>query len=72
MTMAKAACPECGRMIDLGSGVKKGDWISCPYCQAADIEVIGLNPPLLDWAYEEPTVAACPPPWRRSWRRWWG
>lgn len=65
----KAACPECEQKIVLNPGVNKGDWINCPHCQAADIEVIGLEPPLLDWAYEEPIVGS--PFWKRFRDREW-
>lgn len=71
MPVARAACPECGREIDLEQHVKKGDWITCPYCKVVDIEVISLDPPLLDWAYEGPELAGFPWPWRGGpgWRR---
>ena len=62
-----AVCPECGRAITLVQSVQKGDWVSCPHCKAGDIEVISLDPPLLDWAYDGPEVAGCPRPWRRMW-----
>jgi lysine biosynthesis protein LysW len=67
MAIARAACPECGRKINLKPDVKKGDWVACPHCKAADIEVISLDPPLLNWAYEEPEIAGYPQPWRRWW-----
>ncbi len=54
MSVAKATCPNCGHKIHLDRHVKRGDWIDCSHCKAADIEVISLDPPMLDWAYEEP------------------
>jgi len=50
---AMAACPDCGRKIEmrLQSGV--GDEVICPYCDA-ELEVVSLDPPELDWAYLEP------------------
>jgi lysine biosynthesis protein LysW len=56
MTEVKAKCPECGKKIVLDRHVKRGDWINCPHCQAGDLEVVSLNPPLLDWAYEGPEL----------------
>ena len=69
MAGAKAICPNCGHKINLEQKVKEGTWIACPHCRAADIEVVSLDPPLLDWAYEGPEIAG----WTRFWQphpRW--
>jgi len=57
MTVARAVCPGCRRKVELESQIEQGEWVTCPHCQA-DLEVIGLNPPLLDWAYDGPEIAA--------------
>ncbi|MBC7251603.1 MAG: lysine biosynthesis protein LysW [Anaerolineae bacterium] len=51
--MAVAFCPDCGHRIKLGAGTREGQLIMCPNCDA-ELEVISLNPPELDWAYVEP------------------
>jgi lysine biosynthesis protein LysW len=73
MSVPKVACPECGRGIDLAPPITKGDWLACPYCHAADIEVISLDPPMLNWAYEGPEIAGYPRRWRGGTNRrgWW-
>jgi hypothetical protein len=63
----KAARPECERAITLVQSVQKGDWVTRPHCEAGDMEVLGLDPPLLDWAYDGPEIAGCPRPWRHMW-----
>jgi alpha-aminoadipate carrier protein LysW len=50
--MAMAFCPDCGQGIDLARA-REGQLLMCPNCDA-ELEVISLNPPELDWAYEEP------------------
>jgi lysine biosynthesis protein LysW len=72
VTGTKAICPNCGHEINLEQNVKERDWIACPHCQAADIEVVSLDPPLLDWAYEGPEIAGYPRYWASGteWRRW--
>jgi len=49
MVMASAFCPDCGGKIVLGPKPKKGQWVSCPYCNA-DLEIVSLNPIELAWA----------------------
>ena len=49
--MLAAQCPGCGRLIDLGR--PKRVWIFlCPQC-SAPLEVIQLDPPVLNWVYPE-------------------
>jgi alpha-aminoadipate carrier protein LysW len=51
--MTIAFCPDCGHGIKLDSRTKEGQQVMCPNCDA-DLEVISLDPPELDWAYFEP------------------
>ena len=48
--MPKALCPSCWRRVNLGPRTEPGQMLSCPHC-AADLEVIKVNPPVLDWAF---------------------
>jgi lysine biosynthesis protein LysW len=51
--MATAFCPDCGQKIDIGPKPKRGQWVSCPHCNA-DLEIINVTPMELDWAqYDE-------------------
>lgn len=51
--MATALCPDCGQKIVIGPKPKKGQWVSCPHCNA-DLEIISISPLELDWAmYDE-------------------
>jgi lysine biosynthesis protein LysW len=75
VAMARAVCPVCRRKIELEPQVEKGEWVSCPHCWA-DLEVVSLNPPLLDWTYDEGAPVAGFPKVRipsarrdRSWLR---
>jgi len=47
-----AICPECGADITLADGTLEGEIIQCPDC-GAELEVINLDPPMLDLAPEE-------------------
>jgi len=69
MAVAKALCPGCRRKIELEPQVERGEWVSCPYCWA-DLEVISLNPPVLDWAYDEEAEVAGFPRMRAPGGRW--
>jgi lysine biosynthesis protein LysW len=54
--MATALCPDCGQKIVIGPKPKKGQWVSCPHCNA-DLELISISPLELDWAqYDEEDV----------------
>lgn len=46
-------CIHCGGEIALTSAAQAGLRVTCPACQA-QLELINLNPPELDWAYDEP------------------
>lgn len=46
--MATALCPDCGQKIVIGPKPKKGQWVSCPHCNA-DLEIINIRPIELDW-----------------------
>jgi lysine biosynthesis protein LysW len=73
MAVAKVVCPGCRRKIELEPHVERGEWVSCPHCWA-DLEVISLNPPVLDWAYDEGAEVAGFPDMRAPgarWDRWW-
>ena len=51
--MATALCPDCGQKIVIGPKPKKGQWVSCPHCNA-DLEIVSISPLELDWAaYDE-------------------
>ncbi|MCI0399497.1 MAG: hypothetical protein L0332_32200 [Chloroflexi bacterium] len=47
--MTSALCPDCGRKIVVGPKPKKGQWVSCPHCNA-DLEIVSLSPLEFDWA----------------------
>jgi lysine biosynthesis protein LysW len=49
ISMATALCPDCDQKIVIGPKPKKGQWVSCPHCNA-DLEIISLSPLELDWA----------------------
>lgn len=46
--MAFAYCPDCSARIYLGRKPWLGQPTTCDYCDS-DLEVVQLNPPLLDW-----------------------
>jgi lysine biosynthesis protein LysW len=58
--MAFAYCPDCGGRIYLSRKPWQGQPTTCDYCDA-DLEVVGLNPPQVDWAEnvtdDEPEMA---------------
>jgi alpha-aminoadipate carrier protein LysW len=47
-----ATCPECAAEISLARGTLAGEIVQCPDC-GAELEVISLDPPVLDLAPEE-------------------
>jgi len=51
-SMNAAQCPECEAAISLPQGTVEGEILSCPDC-GAELEVVGLNPPVLSLAPEE-------------------
>lgn len=46
--MATALCPDCGQKIVIGPKPKRGQWVSCPHCNA-DLEIASVSPLELDW-----------------------
>jgi lysine biosynthesis protein LysW len=50
--VAKGYCPECDVSINLGKSPRKGQRITCFKC-GSELEVVGLSPIELDWAYGE-------------------
>ncbi|MBM3302563.1 MAG: hypothetical protein FJY85_21760 [Deltaproteobacteria bacterium] len=50
--MAIATCPGCDEDIEIGSRVRLGQTIICNRC-GARLEIIAVNPPELDWAFDE-------------------
>ncbi len=50
--MAFAYCPDCAARIYLGRRPWQGQPALCDYCDA-DLEVVALNPPTLDWVDAE-------------------
>lgn len=48
----KAACPECGADVELGSKVEKGEIVQCSDC-GSDLEVMSVSPVELALAPEE-------------------
>jgi|YNPNPStandDraft_1061719.scaffolds.fasta_scaffold02692_2 alpha-aminoadipate carrier protein LysW len=49
--MPYAVCPECDEDILIPGKVRLGQRLSCERC-GAQLEVVGLDPIELDWAYE--------------------
>jgi DNA-directed RNA polymerase subunit RPC12/RpoP len=49
---AMAPCPDCGRMVNVGSQPREGLQFTCPNC-GARLEIINLEPLELDWAFSD-------------------
>ena len=49
---AAASCPDCGRTINLAPQSKRGQSVICRHC-GADLELVSLEPPELDWVISE-------------------
>ncbi|MFO7661065.1 MAG: hypothetical protein R6X18_00585 [Chloroflexota bacterium] len=47
-----ARCPECDSRLNFDRPPDLGQLLVCPECETS-IEVIGVNPVRLDWAYDE-------------------
>jgi len=47
-----AICPECEADISIPDGTVEGEIIQCPDC-GVELEVLSLDPPMLDLAPEE-------------------
>ncbi len=52
-TEVTAECPNCEELVRLGSKPRIGQRVVCPYC-GEPLRVINLDPPELDWDFEEP------------------
>ena len=50
--MTTANCPECDGEVTLSDDAVVGEIVTCPDC-GADLEVMGLKPPVLKLAPEE-------------------
>jgi lysine biosynthesis protein LysW len=50
--MAKGYCPECDVTINLGKSPRKRQRVTCFKC-GSQLEVVGLSPIRLDWAYDD-------------------
>jgi DNA-directed RNA polymerase subunit RPC12/RpoP len=64
MASVKVICAGCKRAIQLGPQHKKGQWLNCPYC-GAGLQVISLDPPMLDWAEEGHNITD-----NAEWSKW--
>lgn len=51
-TKIMAKCPSCGETVLFEVRPKIGQFIDCPFCNDF-LEVVGLEPVLLDWPDEE-------------------
>ena len=49
--MVSAYCPDCDGRIPFNPHAFVGQTVTCPYCDT-DLEVIGVDPVELDWAYD--------------------
>jgi hypothetical protein len=59
-----APCPDCGRLVDLGARPREGQRLSCSRCRN-HLEIINLEPPELDWAFDN-----LPPGWESDDEEW--
>jgi alpha-aminoadipate carrier protein LysW len=48
----EAECPECGAEVLLPADVMEGEIVQCPEC-GAELEVVNVDPPMLELAPEE-------------------
>lgn len=51
--MIAGTCPACGEEIVLGQAPGLGNRVTCTAC-GAYLEIIGLSPTQLDWAFDLP------------------
>ena len=54
----KALCPTCRDEVQLPEGYKLWQIVFCKACDS-ELEIVAVNPPILDWRYVEDHV-----PWR--------
>jgi hypothetical protein len=66
--MATVFCLDCNHPVSLGSRPVEGQLVTCSNC-GTQLEVIGLNPLELDWAYLEPAVDD--EEWEWDWEEEW-
>ena len=45
-----AKCPSCLIKVDIGKNPRPYQRLRCPDCEAY-LEVVKINPPILDWAF---------------------
>jgi alpha-aminoadipate carrier protein LysW len=50
--VAVATCPDCGEQVAVRSRIRLGQDVVCPNCDA-ELEVVGMEPLELDWAYDD-------------------
>jgi len=50
--MRKAECPQCGKLIAVGTNPTMGKPVDCEEC-GAELEVVWLDPLELDWQMDE-------------------
>jgi alpha-aminoadipate carrier protein LysW len=48
----RARCPECQSWVNLKDSVEEWDLVRCDRC-GTELEVVQLNPPMLDYVGEE-------------------
>ena len=53
--MSTTFCLDCDYEINLGGHLETGQKLKCPNCQIK-MEIIQVEPLLLDWAYEGPVT----------------
>jgi alpha-aminoadipate carrier protein LysW len=63
--MITVFCIDCDRPIKLESRPTEGELILCPSC-GTDLEVIGVDPVELDWAYLKPAEQRTDGRWREN------
>lgn len=68
--MAFAYCPDCAGRLYVGKRPWVGQPVSCDRCDA-DLEVIQVNPLVVDWSdnlQDETAQASSSESWERDWR----
>jgi lysine biosynthesis protein LysW len=68
--MAFAYCPDCAGRLYVGKRPWVGQPVSCDHCDA-DLEVVQVNPLVVDWTdnlQDEAAQASPSEGWERDWR----
>lgn len=65
--IVKTTCPACGTKMRFHEALQLGQFVVCLEC-GTELEVIGLNPVRLDWAFEEPIEDE---DWESDWEDDW-